>query len=389
MPSPDCERAIDDALRAGNVILKFISPNDAGQTESHQCGFYLPKKVWEMFTPHPPDRGRNDKHHVEITWPDGRVTKSDITWYGRRTRSEYRLTRFGRDFPYLTADTVGSLLVLIINDQDHFNAYVLDTEDDAANLQAALGVEPFEHWGVFRNGQPEPEDEDQCIEREFRALAGALNDFPTGEWFSEAARQTLQNCVQNFLQLNPDRSLMKCCETEYLLFKIAERRLCQNEINHLFRNIDEFIRTAGRIMNRRKSRAGRSLENHVHYLLTQAQIEHEMRPRNVDGKPDIVIPNSEAYRDRRYPLNKLFIVGVKTTCKDRWRQVMREGQRVPRKHILTIQQAISAPQLREMHAANVSLIVPRSLQRNYRAPAPMRIFTVEGFIDNVRRQLAR
>ena len=81
-------------------------------------------------------------------------------------------------------------------------------------------------------------------------------------------------------------------------------------------------------MNRRKSRAGRSLENHFDHLLKRAQIPHVIRPADVDGKPDIIIPSVEAYKDNRYPNNRLFMVGVKTTCKDRWRQVLNEAKRI-------------------------------------------------------------
>jgi len=45
MTSPFCERAIEEALHYGNALLKFISPNDAGITGTHQYGYYLPKSV--------------------------------------------------------------------------------------------------------------------------------------------------------------------------------------------------------------------------------------------------------------------------------------------------------------------------------------------------------
>ncbi|MHB8653430.1 MAG: type II restriction endonuclease [Terriglobia bacterium] len=179
---------------------------------------------------------------------------------------------------------------------------------------------------------------------------------------------------------------MKCCESEYQLFRRAERQICQGQIVRLFRDIDDFLQTASSIMNRRKSRAGRSLENHVHHLLAQARIAHEMRPPDVDGTPDKVIPNSRAYLDRSYPDDKLFIVGVKTTCKDRWRQVLNEGKRVRRKYILTIQQGISRNQLREMRGSDVTLIVPKPLHKEY-PPGVMRILSVERFIGQVKRQL--
>lgn len=386
MPSPICERAIEDALQQGNAILKFISPNDVGITGSHQRGFYLPISVWQLYTDNPPKRGRNAEHEVEITWQDDRITRSRIKWYGDKTRREYRLTRFGRDFQWLAADKVGDLLVLVPRTHDQFAAYVLDLDEDIEEIQAALGVEPFERWGVYQQGAPRIETENQCLDREFREFAGPLADFPDGATFSTAARRILEACLQNFRRLSPDDLLTKSVETEYKLFQIVERQVCQAEVTRLFRSIDDFLRTAARIMNRRKARAGRSLENHVEYLLGQAGIPHTMRPR-IDGKPDIVIPSEDAYNDPAYPADRLFIIGVKTTCKDRWRQVLNEGRRVPQKHILTIQQGISANQLQEMHTANVSLVVPASLHRDYPPEHEITLLNIEQFIAAVRDRL--
>lgn len=386
MPSPICQRAIEDALQHGNAILKFISPNDVGITGSHQCGFYLPISVWEMYTANAPERGRNAEHEVEITWPDDRITQSRVKWYGVGTRSEYRLTRFGRDFPWLAADTVGDLLVLVPRNHHQFAAYVLDLDDDIEEIQAALGVELFERWGVYQHGAPRIETENQCLDRELRLFAAPLADFPNGAAFSAAARRILEECLQNFRRLSPDDLLTKSIETEYKLFQIVERQVCQPEVTRLFRSVDDFLQTAARIMNRRKARAGRSLENHVGYLLEQAGIPHTMRPK-LDGKPDIVIPSEQAYNDPAYPIERLFIIGVKTTCKDRWRQVLNEGRRVPQKHILTIQQGISANQLQEMHTANVSLVVPASLHSDYPPEHEIRLMNIEQFIGTVRDRL--
>src|SRR5688572_7352120 len=184
MVSPLCERAIELALARGNALLKFISPNDAGVTGSHQTGFHLPKGAWPIFTPHPPEKGTFSETEVAVTWPNGLVTDSRVKWYGQKTRREYRLTRFGRDFPYLTADTVGDLLVLIPADHENFDAFVFDHDDDIEELQAALGIEPFERWGVYREGVAQVESEDECLDRHFRRFVAELNDFPKGEVFS-------------------------------------------------------------------------------------------------------------------------------------------------------------------------------------------------------------
>ena len=123
-------------------------------------------------------------------------------------------------------------------------------------------------------------------------------------------------------------------------------------------------------------------------LLKQAGIPHVIRPPQVDGKPDIVIPSVDAYNDARYPTNKLFMVGVKTTCKDRWRQVLNEAKRVKQKHIMTIQKGISKKQLNDMKGDGVQLIVPLEFHKQYPPNSDMKLLQVGEFVDLVRKRLA-
>lgn len=388
MASPLCELAIEESLKTGNALLKFISPNDAGITGTHQCGFYLPKPVWGMYADFGPEKGRNDEAQVEIRWQgDQLLTESRVKWYGKQTRSEYRLTRFGRDFPFLTPESVGDMLVLIPESHHRFKAYVLDNDEDIEDIQAALGVEVTGFWGVYEGGKPRVETEDQCLQRRFRDFVKDLDDFPTGDAFSQSTLESLRECMARFDRLNADKTLVCCVETEYKLYRLAERQICQKDIVRVFKDVDDFINTASSIMNRRKSRAGRSLENHFGYLLRRAGIPYAVRPPDVDGKPDIIIPSVDAYRDKRYPVNKLFMVGVKTTCKDRWRQVLREAKRIEDKHIMTIQQGISTKQLNEMREAGVQLIVPLEFHKQYPS-SDMRLLEVEQFVGVVRKRLA-
>jgi EcoRII C terminal. len=165
---------------------------------------------------------------------------------------------------------------------------------------------------------------------------------------------------------------------------MVERKIFQPEVQRLFASIDDFIQTALSILQARKSRAGRSLENHVEYLLRQASIPYQMR-QVVDGtRPDILIPGKAQYEDPAFPDRKLFMIGVKMTCKDRWRQVIKEAPRIKRKHILTLQKGISSKPLDEMHGAKVTLIVPESLHREYPQKREAIILSVHAFIDGLR-----
>ncbi|MSO21462.1 MAG: hypothetical protein EXQ56_13595 [Acidobacteria bacterium] len=175
-------------------------------------------------------------------------------------------------------------------------------------------------------------------------------------------------------------------EAEYQLFRLVERQIVHGDVVRNFKDVDDFLKTAARIMNRRKSRAGRSLENHVEYLLKESEVPHSMRPK-IDGKPDIVIPGKAQYDDPNFPAERLIVVGVKTTCKDRWRQVLNEGRRVPHKHILTTQRGISTSQLREMNEAKVTLVVPSPLQKEYPRDRPVPMLSVEEFIVAARKSV--
>lgn len=386
MVSPEGQRAIEDAIKCGKAILRFITPNNVGLTGSHECGYYLPKPLWRMYTQYPPTKGTNSEAPVSITWPDGRVTDSCVKWYGRGTRSEYRLTRFGRDFPWLSPDSVGQLLVLVPHTLAEFTAHVLDLEEDIAEIQAALNVDLDGEWAVYNAGAEEPEDEDECLNAFFRNYASSLDGFPSGDEFSSQARLALNNCCGSLRSIPADDLLMRYIDAEFALFKRVERLLCQPDIVRVFKSVDDFISTAATIMNRRKSRAGRSLENHFSFILQQARIPHDMRPE-VDGRPDVLIPGRAQYLDDGYPVDRLFAVGLKRTCKDRWRQVLNEARKTQSKYILTLQPGISARQLGEMVDSSVSLVVPQSLHAHYPRSSPMRLLTISEFITKIQQTL--
>lgn len=391
--SPEAERAVEDALRHGKALLKIISANDTGLTGSHQAGFYLPKSadVWPLFTPHGPIKGRLDKSLVDITWPDGRVTESAVTWYGKKTRSEYRLTRFGRDFPWLVHDLVGALLVLVPVSHGELHAYVLEREDDIEDVQAALNVYVLERWAIYLADREIEETADACLDRLFRQFTQAVDIFPETKAMSGKAREVVVACIQGIAQKAADEQLLEYIRAELKLFRMVERKIYQGEVQRLFADIDDFVTTALSILNARKSRAGWALEHHIEFLFREAGLPFETRVTVEGTRPDILMPSKKAYIDAlrgRYPVEKLISIGLKTTCKDRWRQVLREAPQVKKKHILTLQEGISPKQLDEMYRSNVVLVVPEPLHRKYPSERRIKLLSLESFVASARRILA-
>lgn len=76
----------------------------------------------------------------------------------------------------------------------------------------------------------------------------------------------------------------------------------------------------------------------------------------------------------------------KTTCKDRWRQVLNEADNVPVKHLFTLQQGISRNQLSEMYHENVCLVVPAQYLNSFDKEFQSRIMTLSGFTSFVKEK---
>ncbi len=386
MSGSPAELAIESALRHGNAIVKFITPNETGATGSHQCGYLLPKPVWKSFTRMPPDEGSLTKEPVRIRWNGGLETSSCITWYGAKTRREYRLTRFGKAFPYLDPERVGDLVVFVRTADAKFEAFVITGDEETDQVLAALDIEIGRFWGIYTGGIPALLSDEQvqdCLTRRFEAFAGHFRDFPDTTRFSMEAVESLQSCNPAALKAGPDESLMSLIRTEYDLFRHVERKLSTSMVASGFASVDDFLKTASSIMNRRKSRAGRSLENHFSWVLRQNRIPHEVRPP-IEGRPDVVIPDARTYDLHDSGRPPVWILGVKSTCKDRWRQVLQEAPKVKTRFLVTVQPTISSAQIADMTKHDVRLVVPREVRRNYSRSDLGSVLTVQEFIELVR-----
>jgi type II restriction enzyme len=385
MPLPLVDRTVQDTFRTGKAILKYISRNDVGDTGGHQYGFYLPKNCWQLFTEMPPKKGIVSKSKVDVLWSDGTVTHSVVTWYGDKTRSEYRLTCFGRGFRFLQKDNVGNLLVLVPLDYGHFNAYVLESEDDILAVLNALDIELIGGTtAVYEYGRVQsPEAENACVEGQLQAFIEGVTEFPKPVDMSAAARQALEHCIRNLHTQELDKRLMEAVETEYRLFRLVESRICTPLVTQQFPDIDAFLKTAQTILQRRKARAGLAFQNQVEALFVEKEVPYCAQPK-IDGRPDFIFPSQEAYLDSSFPPERLTSLALKTTCKDRWRQVLQEADRCQQKHLLTLQGGISVPQLIEMRNSNVTLVVPKPLQKDYNAKeSGIEILSFEEFTAKV------
>ena len=215
--------------------------------------------------------------------------------------------------------------------------------------------------------------------------------FPTTREFSQFARSTVKDVDP---ENAPDQALMKWYEREEEMFMCMERHLIQERLRTGFMkdetvDVDAFIQFSLSVNNRRKSRAGLSLENHLEALFTLNRIRYSHTPITENkSKPDFLFPSIENYRDREFPAHMLTMLGSKTTAKDRWRQVLEEADRIEHKHLITLEAAISENQTDEMKSRMLQLVVPKPIHATYTANQQTWLYSVADFLDLVRERQA-
>jgi hypothetical protein len=211
-------------------------------------------------------------------------------------------------------------------------------------------------------------------------------DFPPSAVFSEFARSTLPSVSA---AADPDEVLVRWMDREELLFRIHERTIVARQLPELGIDVDAFVRLSLSVLNRRKSRAGLAFENHIAAVLKDCGIPFERQAETEPGsRPDFLIPGQVAYRDPGFPSDRLFVLGAKRTCKDRWRQVLAEADRVERKHLITLEPGITGSQLSQMSERSLTLLAPASLHETYPADLVARVLSVRDFVGIVRLAVA-
>ena len=144
------DMSIQSVKSAKTSFCRFITGNDTGITGSHQAGFYVPKNAAPLLFGEECKRGENRDKLVKIKWQNDFETNSRFIYYGQKTRNEYRITRFGRDFEFLTDKYVGSLLVIAEQAEDYYEAIPLCflTNNNTENAFAYLSISYHQHNGV-------------------------------------------------------------------------------------------------------------------------------------------------------------------------------------------------------------------------------------------------
>lgn len=388
--------AVDAVRNADLSYCKFLSANDTGATGGHQSGILINKNAWPLLFDDSYQGMAIAKREARVCWQDERETTSIFTYY--QSKNELRLTKFGRGFPYLNPSVTGALFVLARMSPDYYRAFILDGDDSVDAFLSSFGMGPQDTGRLITERGVVVDTRRGQESREILSFVLSLHlspdeAFPASDIVSAAARR-IQNDVYDHreqLTTDPDHKLVEFTRIEYAIFRYMEVSCYGPSIHGGFIDIESFINLANTVLNRRKSRAGKSLEHHLSSLFESNGLPFEEQVRTEGNKkPDFVFPSGDAYHDPEYPVERLVVLAAKTTCKDRWRQILTEADRMRGrpKFLVTLQQGNSAEQLAEMRKDNVQLIVPKQYIGAYPREFQPSIWTVKRFIDFVRQAVS-
>lgn len=379
-------RAITAVLNSERGFCKFLSANDTGATGGHQSGILISKSAVEMmFSRQELAQEAIPKRTVRIKWQDDFETESSFTYY--ESKNELRITRFGRGFPFLKPEQTGTLFVFTKRTNVDYSGYFLETDEEIEEFLDTFGISPTETNALIDIERLSEETQEKLAIQEF--ISGLEVDFPASDEMSAAAR-AIEEKVYNHREdilTNPDEKIISWTNMEYTLFRALEYARYGEIITKGFRSVDEFVRVANIVLNRRKSRAGKSLEHHLSAIFDGNGITYSSQAvTEGNKKPDFLFPSQEAYRDYDFPADYLISLAAKTTCKDRWRQVLNEADRLrdKPKYLCTLQQGISGAQMDEMQSENVILVVPEPYIVTYPKDRRDRIWTLARFVQYVK-----
>lgn len=371
------------------VFVKRLSANDTGLTGSHQVGSYIPKvTLGEAFPSFIPWVGTPKSYPIALidshNMPAKRIT---ATFY--ESKNEGRLTGWVQgvgNSPMQDGENTGALTIF---------AFQLNGSQDCELVKVWICKDLEEELYFEREVGPVDPDNHISVRGDELSLSLKVTDSSSkleipDQWKSEFPNgKEIAEFIHNSFPLNK-----KCADVRILLYRQyemdlfveIERSYVMPLIKGGFNDVESFVAVANSVLNRRKSRSGKSLEYHLEKIFKQENLLDfgVQCVTEAKKKPDFLFPGCKAYHDDEYPADKLRMLAVKTTLKDRWRQVLNEASKISEVHLFTLQKGVSINQFNEMESEGVTLVVPKDLVASYPKEIRSKLVSLENFISDTK-----
>lgn len=416
--------------KSQKVFIKKLSRNDCAWADSrengHQNGPYIPRSVAESdFFPVLSSNNPKKPHVFDVKYPtfwlaSGEISLSNIKYYSVRNpgkpnqmaRYEWQHTGVPKEqFQELSPASI--LLVGKLSSPEKQFGYwfvVVDSAShEAQEVETYFNLESDFHYGLFdpHDYRPSLDSVDAFIAILAEAMReGKLDDLIRKQTLPPPEQLALQ-AQQKWMDENGRKDLdpfnMKCPgdvvmsisrDIEYSIYRQAELRLCaaraakivlegkDDPVARLVRGLPALDSIFLSASQTRKSRAGLSFEHHVGRLLRDGRIKYAAQMVIGSRRPDFVLPGDQEGND-----GDSLILSLKTTLRERWKQLSKEKAFGPI-YLATVDDRISSEAVAEMASTDICLVVPESLKTSKESVYSSygNVITFRDFFDDVVRR---
>ena len=148
---------------------------------------------------------------------------------------------------------------------------------------------------------------------------------------------------------------------------------------------DDIYSICLRASQARRSRVGGTFETHMHTALTDGDIPHA--PQNIfeGSRPDFVLPDGRTYADAARRKSLSLILTIKTTLRERWRQVASESTGCPL-YLGTLDESVPLATLDQLGKHGIVLVVPERFKTSEYAEYAnhMSVISYRSFFDGLK-----
>jgi hypothetical protein len=219
----------------------------------------------------------------------------------------------------------------------------------------------------------------------FPTAAVAMDELPT-QWRSSIPSSA--DLAGESIRLVPKSSLTvdsrfeRRHALEYAMFKTVEEFHLLPAITAGFSDVSAYLSLAQTTLQRRKARAGRSIEHQLAAIFDEEGILYSAQIETEPGsKPDFVFPSGNDYQSRPVGDASLDMLASKSTLRDRWHHVRTEAAKIPRKHLFTLDEGVSEAQFHEIRAAGIQLVTPAGRVRRFSGVTRRNLITLGSFVE--------
>ena len=290
-------------------VIKRLSANDTGATQSHQVGPYIPKQIAFSIAPSLQGVAGNPDHWFLANINGSKKTTTlRLVWYNQRSRNECRITNWGGASSPLNTEATGALIFIAFHsntekDSDFAHIHICISLSEEEQIEEVAGqVEPGEVKLIGNIGSQNILVDQLLLDQGYPNEWNTV--FPTGIELADyiVGRERVRT-------LSPDRRLLHRRKEEEELFKLIEKIHLSRVIRSQINSTDDFIREALSALNRRKSRSGKSLELHLKKIFDEESLSYTWQGNTEENKKiDFIFPSIDAYHDPDFPDRKLTVL---------------------------------------------------------------------------------